>query len=313
VLEGHNLADIDFPPQTERCNYGFWHGFLEHYIQNRLDGSVAKDTCEYLVGRYGSVLPRFSSACYHAIGHGYMQAEADTIEKLEWGNASAIIHTPLTRCDSLPLTPFHIGECREGVFRVLADWMTLNNFGLTPQGHNAVCAAQPERWQTPCYYMFAHEEVKPGGLIPPGVVRTTDELNRLLTSCHDAFSLEHPDTCVYKIFGEYRFPRANFQDATTSLQNTNLFAPCNSVLEQYQEVCYFAQPAWWQYALNTLPRNEQFVRMHSYCALLPSTAAQYCYEGIGNVISSLSVDAGERAALCGTGAGAAYCQAFASH
>lgn len=158
VARGQSLLEYSFPPATKSCGYGFFHGFLEHLMQDHPETEFAVQTCSYLRDRYGAEMSQLENICYHASGHGYMQGEADHISKDAWGDMTRLVRRPLILCSKFSdATPRQREECREGVFNVVSDWMISGNFGLSFDTKNAVqlCDALPQLDQRACYYEFA--------------------------------------------------------------------------------------------------------------------------------------------------------------
>lgn len=156
VAKGLTLEEMDFPQETTTCGYGFFHGFVEHLIQDNPDPAFVAETCEYLRSRLSHDMRDIGTICYHASGHGFTVAKADVLKKSEWGNMRAMIEMPLARCEGLPTNEKEVEDCREGVFNVISDWMTMNNLGLEFNFEDpfSSCNQLPARWHYACYYEF---------------------------------------------------------------------------------------------------------------------------------------------------------------
>lgn len=159
VAEGLSLKEIDFPQETTTCGYGFFHGFIEHLIQDKPDEAFVVETCEYLRGRLAGTMRDIGTICYHASGHGFQQTEADDLHSELWGRADLLVQRPLARCESLPTNDAEIEDCRQGVFNVITDWMAFKNFGLALDLDDPLrlCRALPERWHHACFYELAQK------------------------------------------------------------------------------------------------------------------------------------------------------------
>ncbi|OGG56905.1 hypothetical protein A3D71_00260 [Candidatus Kaiserbacteria bacterium RIFCSPHIGHO2_02_FULL_55_20] len=160
ITHGLSLQQMSFPQQTTSCGYGFFHGFLEHLIQDHPQSDYVMKTCEYLRERLTGDMHDIARICYHASGHGFIQAVADTLKKSEWGKVGEIVADPLRKCEALPgRTEQEIEECREGVFNVMSDWMIARNFGLSFdfKGPFKDCDTLPSRWHYACYYEFGQK------------------------------------------------------------------------------------------------------------------------------------------------------------
>lgn len=160
ISQGLKLSEMNFPQETTSCGYGFFHGFIEHLIQDYPQTAYVKETCEYLREALSTNMHDIARICYHASGHGFLQAEADSLTKERFGNVPVIVARPLKRCEALPgVTEMEIEECREGVFNVVSDWMIEKNFGLSFDFKHpfVICDALPERWHWACYYEFGQK------------------------------------------------------------------------------------------------------------------------------------------------------------
>ena len=157
IARGVLLEDMNFPQSATSCGYGFFHGFIEHLIQDHPETEYVKKTCEYLRGRHSNTMGDIATICYHASGHGFIQGEADTLQKKDWGNYYKIVSSPLLRCEGLPdVTEREMEDCREGVFNVVVDWMISKDFGLSYDYNRPFvrCDELKYSWQYPCYYEF---------------------------------------------------------------------------------------------------------------------------------------------------------------
>lgn len=154
IARNLELTDIQFPQETTTCGYGFFHGFIEHLIQSRPDIAFVADTCEYLRSEYTVTMRDIGTICYHASGHGFMQAQADALPKEMWGKPAAMIEGSLQECEKLPTNESEIEDCREGVFNVLVDWMDTGNYDLAFDFKNplALCSTLQSGWQYACFY-----------------------------------------------------------------------------------------------------------------------------------------------------------------
>ena len=154
-LAFNDLTKIDFPPETTSCGYGFYHGFLEHLVQDNANPKFIDTTCTYLHQRLGSTMGDIRATCYHGSGHGIALAKAGDIPNAEWGKATVFIDKPLDICEALSkATSYETDECRQGVFNVLVDWMETKEYGFSYDDKHpfAICNTQPERRKFACYY-----------------------------------------------------------------------------------------------------------------------------------------------------------------
>lgn len=150
-----DLAAMDFPQSTTGCGYGFFHGFLEHLIQDTPDPAFVTETCEYLRDRLSARMGDIGVICYHGSGHGFTLAQGAAVAQAEWGDIRAFTDTPLRLCEELPAASNReIEDCREGVFNVIADWMSNKEYGFAYDTANpfAPCALIEEKRVFACHY-----------------------------------------------------------------------------------------------------------------------------------------------------------------
>lgn len=157
VARGLPIQAIRFPQSTTACGYGFFHGFIEHFVQNYFEKQFVVDSCEYLRKEYSSTMRDIGTICYHASGHGFMQAQADALPEAMQGNPDLMVAAPLERCEELPTNQKEIEDCREGVFNVLVDWMETGDFGLAFDLRDPLqlCSLLKDGWQYACFYELA--------------------------------------------------------------------------------------------------------------------------------------------------------------
>jgi hypothetical protein len=127
-----DIEKMSFPQSANACGFGFYHGFIEHFIQDNPETEFAENNCLYLIDKLKDTAPQINYICYHASGHGFLIAEADKIfgqQELSIVNVTA---EPIKKCDSFKTDDKEmIRECREGVFNVFVDWMVEGDFGLS--------------------------------------------------------------------------------------------------------------------------------------------------------------------------------------
>jgi len=125
-LQHRDFSKLDFPPETVYCGYGYYHGFLEHFLRDNPDYTVAQNFCQTLIRDLEDEVPRIRLNCYHAIGHGFVPEPLD-IEV--WGNPVKLVSPALAACQNIQEADAR-HECLQGTFNVIADWMWNNQFGL---------------------------------------------------------------------------------------------------------------------------------------------------------------------------------------
>ncbi len=151
---------LDFPQETTACGYGFFHGFLEHLIQDRPDPKFVDSICTNLSTRLSGTMGSIKSICFHGSGHGFALAHAETLPRSAWGNVREFTVDAAAMCDKLTEADERsVEECKEGVFNVLVEWMSLKQYGFSyDQARPFVpCDAGPRSLQSACYYEMAQK------------------------------------------------------------------------------------------------------------------------------------------------------------
>lgn len=130
-----DLVKFTYPPESMTCDYGFYHGFYEHYFQEHPSVKSITDTCSALPS---GPLPHnrvIRQTCFHGAGHGLVLAQVDTLSKTNWGDIHAFADKPLIMCSQLSgLRPDEFRRCPLGVFAIIAQWRLLNNYGFSFDG-----------------------------------------------------------------------------------------------------------------------------------------------------------------------------------
>lgn len=158
-LANPDLAAMEFPQETTSCGYGFYHGFLEHLIQDHPTAAFVGQTCEYLRARLSEQMQDIGTTCYHGSGHGFTLAEAERVPREQWGDIDAFTAEPLASCEKLSANAREIEDCKEGVFNVVIDWMAEKQYGFEYDVAQPfeTCDALSENNVKACYYEMAQK------------------------------------------------------------------------------------------------------------------------------------------------------------
>lgn len=154
------LESIEFPQETTACGYGFYHGLMEHLIQDNSDPGFVTQTCEYLKDTYRARMKDIGIICYHGSGHGLMLAHAENISPEAYGNIRAFSDVPLAQCEVLEVAnTAEIQQCFEGIFNVVVNWMVINQYGFTYNTSRpfSICDAIEKRYQAACILEMAQK------------------------------------------------------------------------------------------------------------------------------------------------------------
>ena len=138
LAQGKDLSKVQFPAESVYCGYGYYHGFLEHFLRDNPDFALADKFCKQLTAAKQNVIPRIRLNCYHAIGHGFIP-NPNNIET--WGDAHAMVAPGIAACSKLTDREVQ-QECFQGSFNVVGDWMWNNEYGLEFPKKNSlgICA-----------------------------------------------------------------------------------------------------------------------------------------------------------------------------
>lgn len=119
--------------ESAMCDYGFYHGFFEHYFQNQPSEAQIKETCSQLPQGPDDHLKPLRSMCYLAAGHGLALAQAERVGKERAGTVSEFVDVPIAICDALndESTPIASQRCAAGVFAEMARWAVYGNYGFS--------------------------------------------------------------------------------------------------------------------------------------------------------------------------------------
>lgn len=149
-----DLSEIEFPRSTTVCGFGFYHGFIEHLIEDNPTVAFAQEKCDYFTRRLGDKYPDMKMTCFHAAGHGFM---LDPKDRALWGNAAEMVKKPLAQCKEITDDAFLQHECRKGVFNVIVEWKFNEEYGLSYNEKDpfTICRRQPETYKEDCYYEMA--------------------------------------------------------------------------------------------------------------------------------------------------------------
>lgn len=159
-LANPDIDAIDFPQSTTACGYGFYHGFLEHLIQDNPRSEFVTEVCTKLGNKYGAAMGDIQLTCYHGAGHGFMLAEIEKQDRKYWGNIPVFSKRPIELCNGLPdAREGDREECRQGIFNVIMEWGEVQNYGFSYDKNDplAICRGLPESWLHACYYEAAQK------------------------------------------------------------------------------------------------------------------------------------------------------------
>lgn len=115
------------------CNWGFYHGFMDAFVQSRSSPEQARKFCDYVDSQLRQVSSGSVFACYHGIGHG----SANNHDPRYWGNAHAMAQSSLAACSAVASSAINLSMCASGVF------MGLNEFASSQQYQLSINKSDP--------------------------------------------------------------------------------------------------------------------------------------------------------------------------
>ncbi len=223
--KSQELEKLELPPETVYCNYGFYHGFIGHMIEDNPDPQVVYETCDFLEKKYNKTIPEIRQSCYHAAGHGLVP---EPLSEKQWGDAQAMIANGLTVCDQVSTMETDVRQCLDGVFNVIAIWTYSEEYGLKPdEAHPfSFCEQQAnESHLQACLYELAMPLTR--------YVRQIADLTPVIKRYISVIKDENAAKIIINAFVA--------GSVTQSLVNDeieNYIAVCRALKAQWQESCF---------------------------------------------------------------------------
>lgn len=223
-LQHRDLDKINFPKNANACGYGFYHGFIEHLIQDNPDPVYVTKTCTKLKTRLSDIAPAIGSTCYHGAGHGFVLAKADeALDPLKW-SFNFFTDEAAKKCTNLPAASEHeISECRQGVYTIITGWMEDKEYGFEypSTAPFMYCDTQTEvEYRKDCYQEMAQK-------ISGGIDRKVQKaMDLILTGLHEEYYL---DTLSIAVSGMVQ------SDPDGS--GVRLLEECRQLSESFQATC----------------------------------------------------------------------------
>lgn len=132
------------------CGFGFFHGFIEVFLQTGRPLSEARTFCDNAKNEIGSTIAGVSAGCYHGIGHGVV----DGTDPATWGDELVFIEKGLELCSKLGADDEAIERCASGVFNGLANVYDNPKYDLKLDADDPyrVCRSQSAEWAIDACY-----------------------------------------------------------------------------------------------------------------------------------------------------------------
>lgn len=130
-----DAVQFTYPPESSTCDYGFYHGFYEHFFQEHPSVHSIIETCSALPSGPEPYKRVIRQTCFHGAGHGLVLEQIDHISGAQWGDWHVFADIPLATCAKLTgLTYDEFSRCPLGVFAEIGQWRLLHNYGFTFEG-----------------------------------------------------------------------------------------------------------------------------------------------------------------------------------
>lgn len=132
------------------CGFGFFHGFIEIFLQTGRPLVEARKFCDDAKNEIGSSIAGVSAGCYHGIGHGVV----DGTDPATWGDELLFIQGGLDLCAQLGADEEATERCASGVFNGLANVYDNPKYDLKLAADDPyrVCRAQSSEWAIDACY-----------------------------------------------------------------------------------------------------------------------------------------------------------------
>ena len=146
------------PPLTDEtsfCEYGFWHGFLNAYIERdkKSDTGRIQKICQDMDAKDMSPGRLIGWNCWHGLGLG---AVGDPPQISVWGNPQKMAESGFPLCEKIGTDKRQVSACVEGIFHSMITYMMLKQYKLSfsPDDPLALCRIQ-KKYQRECYAQLA--------------------------------------------------------------------------------------------------------------------------------------------------------------
>ncbi|MBI3335698.1 MAG: hypothetical protein HY001_04325 [Candidatus Portnoybacteria bacterium] len=135
--------------ETIFCSFGFYHGFMQSLVGETGDIDRAREFCSYVDARLKGKTTHAGLACYHGIGHGFIDEHYQKAQ----GDERAMVKPALKLCEEVSQTGEQLFFCATGVFDSISYAYYNHLYGLTMSQNDPLwlCREQPERYKLPCY------------------------------------------------------------------------------------------------------------------------------------------------------------------
>lgn len=137
---------------------------------------------------------------------------------------------------------------------------------------NALCLAKFGAPATPCQHGIGHGLYEYFG---------SEKINQALEKCH-AIQTKLLLGCSSGVFMEYNFPIAESLVLIPRKLDSNVYAPCNVITNDFKESCYYELPSLW--IANKIP----FTTIVQLCDQIEGKYQDYCRKGSGLAASKLA-------------------------
>lgn len=152
--QAYDSFERGIPPRLSEkmsyCGFGFFHGFIEIFLQTGRPLAEARKFCDDARNELGDSIAGVSAGCYHGIGHGVV----DGTDPATWGNDALYIKGGLELCARLGADEESTERCASGVFNALANVYDNDKYALRLDADDPyrICRSQTEEWSIDACY-----------------------------------------------------------------------------------------------------------------------------------------------------------------
>jgi len=115
-------VDVELSEKTSYCNAGFYHGFMEGFIDDNSDAKAIDDFCSLVGSKVNSGFGLAEGHCRHGIGHGAM--EYLLYDTLEINNEpTETVTNAMKLCFATNNSEDMLMRCASGIYDTFRNWI----------------------------------------------------------------------------------------------------------------------------------------------------------------------------------------------
>lgn len=145
-------ASVVIKPKSLYCNAGFYHGFMEVFMNQGRSLSEGKKFCQSVHETLGNQSPLATIACFHGLGHGSME-QLGIHDVTDWQTIFGILAKGFSLCRESTASKEYEGACINGMFNSTQMHYYASPFKPSEFEGNPfwLCAGVGSDYQLSCY------------------------------------------------------------------------------------------------------------------------------------------------------------------